>query len=90
MEFCPVYTDAEMAEPSGLGIRAPKDPNMHPLNPIKVDAVRGYVRYHSIKNNWTEPTPVQFNTAVTNKVTYTRKKLNKHPGNKEAKKSGEK
>lgn len=26
---------------SGLGIRAPKDPNVHPLNPIKVDAVGG-------------------------------------------------
>lgn len=49
----------------------------------------GYVRYHSMKNNWTEPTPVQFNTAVTNKVTNTRKKLNKHPGIKEARKSGD-
>lgn len=36
-----VFTDAEMAESSGLGIRAPKDPNVHPLNPIKIDAVRG-------------------------------------------------
>lgn len=45
--------------------------------------------YHSIKNNWTEPIPVQFNTAVTNKVTNTRKKLNKHPGIKEPRKSGD-
>lgn len=47
----------------------------------------GYARYHSIKNNWTEPTPVQVNTAVTNKVTNTRKKLNKHQGIKEGRKS---
>lgn len=36
-----VFTDAQMAESSGLGIRAPKDPNVRPLNPIKVDAVGG-------------------------------------------------
>lgn len=59
------------------------------LNIIYINILLGYVRYHSIKNNWTEPTPVQFNTAVTNKVTNARKRLNKHPGIKEAKKSGD-
>lgn len=36
-----VFTDVEMAESSGLDLRAPKDTNVHPLNSIKVDAVRG-------------------------------------------------
>lgn len=36
-----VFTDVEMAESSGLDLRAPKDTNVHPLNSIKADAVRG-------------------------------------------------
>ncbi|XP_063413552.1 uncharacterized protein LOC134695977 isoform X1 [Mytilus trossulus] len=74
-----VFTKAELAVSSGLGIRKMKGEVGCPLDGTKIEAIREYIMYHCTREGWQLPSKVEFNTTITNKVTNCRRKLLTHP-----------
>ncbi|XP_063403281.1 uncharacterized protein LOC134687164 [Mytilus trossulus] len=75
-----VFTKAELAVSSGLGIRKMKgEVASCPLDGTKIEAIREYIMYHCTREGWQLPSKVEFNTTITNKVTNCRRKLLTHP-----------
>lgn len=81
-----VFTRKELSTSSGLGLRRKTEKpstgqgfNGQPLDPVKVSAIKEYLRYHCEQNNWTNMTTAEFNTTVTNKITNSRRLAARHP-----------
>lgn len=81
-----VFTRKELSSSSGLGLRRKKEKtstgqglNGPPLDPLKVSAIKEYLRYHCEQNNWRPLTTAEFNTTVTNKITNSRRLVARHP-----------
>lgn len=75
-----VFTDQELANSSGMGLKRKKDNADKPvLDALRVEAVREYVKYQCDDNKWEMLSPVVFNTTITNKIGNVKKKLKKAP-----------
>lgn len=75
-----VFTDQELANSSGMGLKRKKDNADKPvLDALRVEAVREYVKHQCDDNKWEMLSPVVFNTTITNKIGNVKKKLKKAP-----------
>ena len=75
-----VFTDEELGESSGMGLKRHKGNAGKPvLDSLKIEAIKEYVNYHCKYNNWECVSSVAFNNTVSNKIGNVRKKMKKSP-----------
>ncbi|XP_041368718.1 uncharacterized protein LOC121383032 isoform X11 [Gigantopelta aegis] len=70
-----VFTPVELANSTGLGIkprRSGADPNKQPLDPIKVDAIKDFVKSVIDMKGWQHLLPTDFSRKLINKRAYAR------------------
>ncbi|KAJ1191985.1 hypothetical protein NDU88_001298 [Pleurodeles waltl] len=68
-----VFSTAELAQSSGLGMRGNRKDDA--LDPVRIQACREFVRSICNENNWEEPTEAGFRKRFSNKVSNARREI---------------
>ena len=73
-----LFTQKELAESKGQGLRAKADDPRPSLDNKRITAIRTYINLFCIKHNIEELPIKSFNEAIPGQVSYARKKTKRH------------